>query len=189
MPLTIPGTVGVVTPNLLSVALIGTDVPKFSLGVANGISQWAARVTISTTDAGSAGVGTGKLPLVVPQPLLLGAMFGGFSSFGLIGVFSPLMVLGLTNGIVAALLQGLISTTNPGVGVGVGKAKFKGPPAGASMALGFKSAGFVGDSTERMALAIGQALDTTFASLLIPVPIVGAGSPVSTTGVGTGKII
>lgn len=190
MPVTIPGIVGAVSPNLLAVALIGTDVPKLSLGVANGTANWVSQITVQTVDAGTAGAGSGgPLPVVVPTPLLQGAMTAGFSSNGLLGIFSPLLITGLTNGLVLAFAQMLIKTTHAGVGTGSGVATFRAPPASVAMVAGFKSAGMVGDATERMANAVGLALDTTFASLVIPVPIVGSASPVGASGTGVGKII
>jgi hypothetical protein len=57
------------------------------------------------------------------------------------------------------------------------------------MVAGFKSVGMVGLYTDRKALALGMALDTTFATLVEPVAIVGSASPTAGSGVGTGKIL
>ncbi len=190
MPIALPAITGTVAGNLASVALIGTEMPKLATGVATGLSMWVPQVTVSTVDAGSAGVGTGiPIPWVIPQPLLLGLLGANIPSAGIIGLFTPSLVLGLANGLSISFLQMLISTTHPTVGVGSGVAKFVAPPAAGSMVAGFASAGLVGDAAPRLATAIGVSLDSAIASLVIPVAIVGSASPSPSTGTGTGKII
>lgn len=189
MPITTTGVTGILLPSLLSTGFLGTDLPKLSRGVASGVVRWANLVKVSTVDAGSAGTGSGQIPVLVPYPLLFGNITAGFASNQLIGIFAPLFITGLTNGLVNSFLQGLVKTTHAGVGTGAGVASFRGPPAQASLSAGFRSAGMNGDATDRLARALGQALDRTFASLVIPVPIVGTASPSAATGKGSGKII
>jgi len=190
MPVTIPGVVGVLFPNLVATGNIGTGVPQLTSGVANGVVQWTPQIVVQTVDSGTLGVGSGgPMPVILPPPILLGAMTVGFASFDILGIMSPLLILGLTNGLVLAYAQALIKTTHAGVGSGTGVATFRAPPAGPIFITGFKAAGMKGQATEKLALAIGQALDVAFASLVMPVPIVGAASPVGGGGVGFGNLI
>jgi hypothetical protein len=190
MPVTTPGITNALLPNLISVGLLGTEVPKLARGIANGVAQWVPQIRVNTTDAGSAGSGSNiPLPVTVANPILLANLTSGMSVQGLLGVFVPPYLLGLTNGLCAAFLQMAIKTTHVGVGSGAGVAKFTAPPARTSMINGFNSAGLKGDSAARKASAIAQGLDLTFASLLLPVAIVGSASPSPGTGVGTGSIV
>lgn len=190
MPVALPVLSGILTPNLLATGLLGTDTPRLASGVATGLVYWVPQVMVSTVDVGSGGVGTSvPTPWAVPQPLLLGLLTANIPPAGFVGLFTPSLILGLANGLAAAFLQMLISTTHPTVGTGTGTAKFTAPPAATSMNLGFASVGLVGDAAPRLATAIGLSLDAAIASLVIPVPIVGSGSPSSATGTGTGKII
>jgi hypothetical protein len=68
-------------------------------------------------------------------------------------------------------------------------AKFLAPSCSGPMIEGFLAAGLVGDSMPRLAGAIGLALDSTFASLAIPIAIVGSASPSGGVGTGSGKIL
>jgi hypothetical protein len=190
MPIALPAITGTVASNLLAAALIGTETPKLAAGVAAGLTYWVPQVTVSTVDAGSAGVGSGvPIPWAVPQPLLFGLLGANIPSAGIIGLFTPSLVLGLANGLATSFLQMLISTTHPTVGVGSGVAKFVAPPAAGSMVAGFSSAGLVGEAAPRLATAIGFSLDAAIASLVIPIVIAGSASPSPSTGTGTGKII
>jgi len=190
MPVTPPGIVGALVPNLLAVALVGTDVPKYASGVAAGLVRWIPSIRVTTTDAGSAGVGSNvPLPLPVPSPLLIPNLTLGMTSMGLIGPFMPVLVTGLANGLSVAFAQMLVKTTHPTVGTGSGVAKFVAPPATPFMVQGFSSVGMVGPSAAQKAGALGIGLDRTFASLVVPVAIVGSASPTGASGVGTGNIV
>jgi len=57
------------------------------------------------------------------------------------------------------------------------------------MIAGLKGVGFVGISTEQLANAVGMALDITFASLIMAIPIVGSASPTGASGTGIGNIL
>jgi len=178
-------------PNLLSVAHVGIEMPKFAQAVAMGVCQFlTVQAKIITVDTGVVGIGTSIMPLIVLPPLLQGGLYAGFSSMGIIGIFSPLTISGITNGLVTGLTAlALLQTNHPGIGVGAGIAKLIGPSAIPSMLQGFDSAGMTGDGSKKMATAIGIALDITFASWLEPIPIVGSGSPIPGTGVGFGSVI
>lgn len=164
--------------------------PQLAAGVATGVCMWTPQVVVMTIDAGTLGAGSGgPLPVMIPPATMLGAMQAGFASFGLLGAMAAPLATGLANGLVLAYSQALVKTTHAAVGVGSGTATFRAPPAGPSMVAGFKSAGLVGQSTEQIALAVGQALDTVFASLVMPIPIVGSASPSAGSGTGVGQII
>lgn len=181
---------GVIAPNLLAVGMVGTDSPRIALGVANGLQQWIPLVQVTTTDTGSLGVGTNvPLPLPIPQPVLFAALMGTVPAAGIVGVMMPLFVTGLSNGMSLAFLQMLVTTTHPVIGSGTGVAKFLAPSCAGPMIAGFTAAGLVGEAMPRLAGAIGLALDSVFASLAIPIVIVGTASPTGGAGTGTGKIL
>lgn len=189
MPVTAPGSTAVLVPNLVSTGNVGTGMPRFAQGVAAGLSLWVTTVRVTTTDVGSAGVGVGAVPLVVPQPVLYGFLAESYATTGQFGPVAPLFLLGLANGLAAALVLGIVQTTHPSVGSGAAVAKFPAPSAIPPMVQGFASAGMVGGGPVKQATAIGLALDKTFSALTLPVPIVGSGSPVGASGVGSGGII
>jgi hypothetical protein len=190
MPVSSPGIFRVLFPNLISVGMLGSETPKLARGIANGITRWIPQVKVSTTDVGSAGSGSNiPLPVTVANPILLANLTAGMSAFGLLGVLVPIYLVGLSNGLSSAFLQMLIKTTHAGVGTGAGVAKFSAPPARTSMINGFSSAGLKGDAAVKKASAVAQGLDVTFASLVLPVAIVGSVSPSPATGVGTGSIV
>ncbi len=190
MPVTTPGIFGAVYPNLVSVGVLGSDGPKLARGIANGLVRWIPQVRVSTTDAGSAGVGSNvPLPLIIPAPLLYPALAAGMAAQGLLGIFVPVYLVGLSNGLSLAFTQMLVKTTHPGVGTGAGVAKFSAPPAASSMRQGFFEAGLKGESFTKKATAVAMGLDIVFASLVLPVIIVGSASPSPGTGVGSGSIM
>jgi hypothetical protein len=190
MPVALPAIVGALAPNFASVGILGVDVPKLCAGIANGLVQWVPTVQVVTVDAGVAGVGSNvPTPVVAPQPLLLANLMTGMAGQGLVGIFVPLFVQGLSTGLMTAFLQMLVKTNHPVVGIGTGVGKYVAPPSGPAMIAGLTSAGVIGISAFRLGLAIGVGLDVTFASLVVPVVIVGSGSPVSTGGAGLGNIV
>lgn len=189
MPITSPAVSGLVAASLASVGNTGIAAPLLAAGVGNGVSTWTPQIVVMTVDVGSAGAGSGgPIPVVVPGSLV-GTMTGSFVSFGIKGIAAPQMATAIANALIQAFLQGVIKTTHAGVGVGAGVATFRAPPAGPLMVAGFKSAGLNGTFAEPLALAVGSALDTTFASLVIPVQIVGSASPTGASGTGLGQII
>jgi hypothetical protein len=190
MPVTVPGIMGAVLPNLISVAMFGTGTPKYAKGVALGVSYWIPKVKVNTVDVGTAGAGKNvPLPFVVPNALLYSNILMGMTVNGLAGVLMPVFAVGLSNGLTMAFLQMLVNTNHPTVGVGAGVAKFSGPPAYSSILQGFKAAGMNGDKLPKKARALGMALDVTFASLVIPIAIVGPPSISPGGGSGFGNII
>lgn len=190
MPATPGGIAGIVQTNLASVGMLGMDVPKISLGLGIGVSSWVAQIVVQTVDVGTAGGGSGgPIPVTVPPAALLANIQTGFASSGLVGQFAPLLSTGIANGLAQAFLQALVKTTHAGVGTGSGVAKFIAPPATPVVAAGLSSAGVIGQFAIQLATAVGVGLDVTFASLVIPVPIVGSGSPTAATGTGVGQII
>jgi hypothetical protein len=182
---------GFIAPNLISVGNLGIGVPKLSMGIAVGVCQYLTVLTkVVTIDTGTLGVGIGVMPLTIPNPLLQSALFGGFSSMSILGVMAPLYITGLTNGLVTGLLAlALLQTNHPTIGVGIGVAKIVAPSAIPPMIAGFASVGMIGDGPTKMATAIGIGLDTTFASFVQPVPIVGTATPTGGAGAGFGMVL
>jgi len=178
-------------PNLLSTGNIGMGMPKFAMGVAVGVCQYlTVQAKVVTVDAGVLGVGTSIMPLLVLPPLLQGGLYAGFSSMGILGPMAPLLITGLTNGLITGWTAlALLQTNHPGIGVGAGVARIVGPTAVPAMIAGFASMGMLGDGPIKTATAIGIGLDITFAGFFEPVPIVGTGSPVGGAGVGFGSVI
>lgn len=190
MPIALPVAVPTLVANLAATAMIGVGVPKYATGVINGLTLWVPQIVVNTVDVGSAGAGTNvPLPTLVATPILLANLSIGMASQGLIGPLSPPFLLGLANGLTAVFLQTLVVTQHAGVGTGAGVARFTAPPAFPSIIAGFAMAGIAGVATARKAQALAQGLDQTFASLFLPVAIVGSASPIATSGVGFGKII
>ncbi len=189
MPLTPVGLAGVLVPALISAAQVGIAVPQYALGVATGVTIFAQQSSVTSTDTGTLGAGTTTVPLVVPQPLLLASILTGFAATGTVGVMAPIHAVGLATGLSVGFLQGLVVMTHPGVGVGAGVAKVLGVGAVPAMLAGFSAAGMVGVGAVKMATAIGIALTLTFATFVMPIPIVGPPSIVPGSGVGIGKIV
>jgi hypothetical protein len=192
MPLNPPSlTSGFLVPNLVSVGNIGQSVPTYSLGVSVGVCQYlSALAKVTTVDTGVAGVGTTTFPLIVPPPLLQGALYQGFSSMGILGQMAPLHIQGLTTGLTQGWLAlALLFVQHPNVGTGAAVAKIIAPTAIPSMISGLASVGMTGEGPTKIARAIGMALDTTFAAYFQPVPIVGSASPVPSAGVGIGVVL
>jgi len=185
MPITVPGVMGVLVP---SIVFTGPGVFKYSKGVAIGLTKWARTIQVSTTDTGTAGAGTGILPLIVPQPLLFGHILAGMKNQKLLGLLAVPFIVGVSTGLNLAFLQMVINTTHPSVGAGAGLASFKAPPATPFILEGFKLAGMKGDGTAKKARALAFGLDKSIASLVIPIPIVGPPSPSPSSGVGSGSL-
>lgn len=189
MPVTPPTMAGAIAPNLAASGSIGLSAPQLALGVGIGVATWTQQIVVSTVDTGTLGSGSGvPTPILIP-PSLIGNMLSGFASFGMTGILSPALATALANGIMLGYLQGLLVTSHPTVGVGAGVAKFSAPAAGPSIIAGLGSAGMSGQQVPKIGGAIGMGLDLSFASLVMPVAIVGAPSPSSGGGVGVGKIV
>lgn len=189
MPVVPFSLAGVLTPALLGTGMLGLGVPNFSLGVSIGAAKWIKTVPVITTDTGSLGVGSGQLPLVIPQPLLLTNIASSMAAMGMNGVMMPLKALGLATGLSGGLALGLVKTTHPGIGVGTGIAKFLPSPAAPFILAGLAEVGMTGTGVTLLGTAIGLGLTKTLASLTLPIPIVGSASPSGGAGVGTGMVI
>jgi len=190
MPLATPAAITTLAANLAATAIVGVAVPTYCAGVIGGLIRWVPLIQVQTQDVGSAGSGTNiPQPVTLVTPLLLTNLTTGMISMGLFGPMAPIFLTGLANGLTSVFLQTLIKTQHVGVGTGSGVASFLAPPAFASMIQGFSAAGMVGQAAARKAQALGMALDTTFASLFLPVAIVGTASPAAASGRGFGNIV
>ena len=189
MPLTPPGVAAALIPSLLASGNIGIAVPLFALGTATGVCLFAQSSAVVSVDAGTLGVGATALPLLVPQPLLLGNLLLGFAAVGNVGIMTPLLATGLSVGLNIGFLQGLITMVHPTVGLGTGVAKFVPSGAVPAMIAGFAAAGMVGPGAIKTATGIGIGLTTLFAAYALPVPIVGPPNIAPGAGAGFGKIV
>lgn len=193
MPLNPPALAsGFVVPNLISTGNLGMDVPKLSMGIAIGVCQFlTAEAKVTSIDVGTLGVGSTIFPMIVPQPLLQGALLSSFAANNLLGVKAPLFIAGLTTGLITGWTSlALLQITHPTVGLGTGVVKIVASTAVPAMIQGFSAMGMTGAGPTQFAQAIGQALDTTFASFTqLGVPIVGSASPIGGSGVGLGTVI
>lgn len=190
MPVTIPGMMGVLIPNLVSSGMIGTGVPKYAQAIATGLSIWVPQVKILTVDTGTLGVGLGvPVPLIVPVPVLYANLVSSMIAQGLAGPLMPALMAGLATGLASSFGQMVTQTNHPTVGLGGGVATFRATPATPSMLLGFSSVGMSGSGPTKKARALGSALDRIFASLIMPVGIVGPPSIAPSGGAGFGNIV
>jgi len=190
MPVSPPQALATIAPSLISVAIIGVGVPKFTQGFGIGLSTWTPKITIQTVDAGAAGAGKGApIPILIPQPVLVTNLMVGFQAYGLTGLMEPVFVVGLANGLVQLYLQAFTNTFHPGTGSGAGVARFTPPPASPDFIAGFASVDMTGEGAIKMARALAQGLETTFRTLILPQPIVGPAGPSPGGGTGFGTII
>ena len=189
MPLTPPGIAAVLTPALMATGMLGLATPKYAFGVGTGVMKWAQQVIMLSVDVGTLGGGSSSGPLVVAPPVLMTNLLIAFGSLGILGVLSPLKALGLANGLSQAFMQATCLGSHASVGAGASINQFQSGPAAPFIIEGLASVGFQGGCTVKMATAIGLALDMTFKSLLLPMPILGPPSPIPSSGVGFGKIL
>lgn len=189
MPLTPPGLAVPIAAALAATANIGVQSPKLALGVATGTVLWAQQAKVSITGIGAAGAGTVSFPAFVAAPVMIAAVQAGFVVQRLIGVKSPLLATAIATGLATGISsQSLILAAFPGVGSGTGIAKILGN-AGPSMVQGFQLVRLSGTQNMKLARAIGFGIDKCFASLLIPVPILGPAGSSPGAGTVSGKII
>ena len=189
MPLSAPTLSATVTAGLLSGGLIGPAVPKLGSGIGQGIFLWVQKLRVITVDAGVIGSGKGLGPLLIPQPLILTNLLLSYAANSHLGVMAPLEAFGIANGLSVGFGQGLISTMHPSVGTGAAVARITGPPAFPSLMQGFSSVGLTGSGVPNKANAISLALTMTLQTLVLPIAIVGASGPSSSSGSGFGSII
>lgn len=160
-----------------------------SRGIAIGVANWIPRIPVRTADTGLLGRGTGgPVPLPVSEPVIFNNMLAGDASQGLIGEQSAAFSLGISKGLTEAFLQMAVVTQHPNIGRGTASAWFQAPAAWPYILNGLQSVGFSGELLPRKARAVGHALDVTFASLFLDLPIVGSVLSLGGSGVGFGKI-
>ena len=190
MPLTQVGLTGTLAGALASTGHVGPSVPQLATGVASGVVTFiTSSLKAVTVDTGTVGNGNGALPLLVPTPLLIGSLTGGFTAQAIMGAFAPQTILGLSNGLTTGLAQGVITTIHPSVGTGSGVVHLVGASAVPSMIAGFASAGLTGPASVRLATAVGLGHDTTFAAFVTVTPIVGGAGPAPSSGAGFGTVV
>jgi len=189
MPLTPAGLTGALIVGLRGVAMTGSGVPKLAQGVANGVCAWVKSLKVVTVDAGTLGVGVGFLPFAVPPPLLIASLLAAYPVNGQLGVMAPQEATGLGVGLGLGFIQGIMTTQHPTVGSGTGVAKVIGGPAFPFLMAGFAGVDIKGTGATQKASAISLALQMTLAVFTLPIPIVGAPTPMGSSGVGQGSIL
>jgi len=173
--------------NLLVCGMLGSETPKLSLGICTGIQKWLSDVKVNTIDTGNLGVGTSQAFLTIPPPILLVSLIKAFSDAHISGAMAPLLALGLSNGLPAALLTAVVFTNHIGVGSGSAIARFQATDATKAMTEGFRAVGL--DGAEKMARALGKALPSCFGMFYMNLTIKGSSTPNIGLGKSTGKIL
>jgi len=189
MPITTPNLTLAITGGLFSAGMLGTSVPQLAAGIASGLTRWLPQVVVLTTDAGSAGAGSGASPFQLPLPVMVGAMLSAYVTMKQLGPMAPLEAVGLANGLVQGFAQGIMKTTHTSVGSGTAIVRLVGPAAFSSLMAGFASVGIKGTNSANKAQAISIALQNVFGAFSPPIPIVGSASPSGASGSGFGKIL
>jgi ABC-type transport system involved in cytochrome c biogenesis permease subunit len=189
MPLPMPVVVGLVTANLISGGIAGPAIPLLANGVGTGLINWLPTVVVITTDSGSAGVGSGFMPFIVPLGPMMAGMLASFAVNQMLGPMAPLEAMALAKGVSGALSLGILKTTHSGVGSGTGVVRLIAPPAFPFLVSAFKSSGMKGDTAVKKAKAISDAILISFNVFSVAIPIVGPSAPTAGSGSGIGKII
>jgi hypothetical protein len=189
MAATVSAIQGALAPTMSATGMKGPDTPTLSKGIAIGVANWIPRIAVRTADTGSLGRGTGgPVALPVSEPEIFGNILAGDASQGLIGERSAPFTLGIAKGLTAAFLGMVVNTQHPNIGRGTASAWFQAPVAWPYILQGLHSVGLHGEVLPRKARAVGFALNKTFASLALEIPIVGSFLPLGGSGVGFGKI-
>lgn len=190
MPISVRGQTIVLVPSVVSVGMIGTDVPRLCRGLANGYTTYLRKIVVKTTDAGTAGAGKGApIPVLIPPPVWIFNLLRGFSQNDLLGIYAPIFITGLSNGLSLATAQAVTNTSHPSVGVGAGVPSIRPPPAFSDIKLGFTKAGMEGPNLVKFSRAIAYGIETSLRTFIVPIPIAGPPSPSGASGRGTGKLI
>lgn len=189
MPLLYPAGYSLLLPSLVGVGMLGVGTPKLASAVTQGVIFWASSRSVNTKDVGTSGVGKGLGLLPVTSSLLYPLLLQESLGAGMLGIFTPVFMIGLSSGLSSFLSLATVQTNHPTVGVGTGIATVTGPPSFASFDLGFQTEGISGESSRRIAQVLGNTFDKVFPSLPIPLAIVGPSSPNPSSGVGVGKVL
>lgn len=172
-------------PGLKGVGLNGQLTQQMAQVIATGLTEWVQRIVVQTTDQGFGGKSKCvRTTLAVRVSTLFLNLLLADGAGSIFGGASARMTRGTAIGLAAAFSKMRINTHHPSVGSGTGRATFRAPPAGPFMIRGLTALGLADKGK-----SIGLGLDRTFASLVVPVAIVGAAEPYPGAGAGTGSII
>lgn len=187
-----PPTIPIFESALISHGLVGSSTAQLATGCSNGLQQYMAGAGCTTIsiDVGTLGAGVGfGFGIILPQPVLTGAMTSFFASFLIGGPFSPVTASAISFGISNSLLGAIVNTINAGVGVGVGKVQcIPNGTGGALFTAAFLAAGMTGSMIPSLGQAVGGALDSVIASALGVVAIVGSPNILPGGGIGFGNV-
>lgn len=176
----------------------GSYATPLSQAIGTSIVLWLRTQVIQTTDTGTAGVGTGTLPVFVaaPQMALLSvlqlALTTSMLGKSLKGQYVLPLVAGIADGLLAHLSYVTVSSQHPGVGVGVGVGKFQGLSSAALdnlLRTFLVGAGINGTYAANLASAIAEAMVNFLNPVVFTIPIVGAPAPAAASGVGFGRLL
>lgn len=172
-------------PGLKGVGLNGQLTQQMAGVLATGLTKWVQQIVVQTTDQGRGGKSKCvRTPLAIRASVLFFNLLLADGAGSIFGGASARMTRGTANGLAAAFSKMRLNTHHPNVGSGTGRATFQAPPAGPFLIRGLTAIGLAVKGK-----SIGLGLDRTFASLVIPVSIVGAAEPYPGAGAGTGSII
>ena len=172
--------------------MTGPSATQLAIGCANGLFQYMSGYgcVITSIDIGILGVGKGTgSGIIIPEPVILGAMIPILAGHLIVGPFSPVTANAISMGISLALASALINTVDPGVGTGAGKIILVPNGAGSAIfASALVEAGLVGPMSVALGTSIGLTLDTVASAAQGVTVILGPSSPIPSTGLGVGTI-
>jgi len=187
-----PPTLPIFQSAFLSHGLIGPGTAQLAVGCSNGLQQYmTVGCTTISIDVGTLGAGTGfGFGIVLPQPVLTGAMTSFFAGLLIGGPFGPVTASAISFGISNSLsTSALVNTINAGVGVGAGKVQFIPNGIGGNIfTAAFLAAGMTGPMIPSLGQAVGGAMDSVIASALGIVAIAGPPNILPGGGVGIGTV-
>lgn len=177
---------------LTSHSIVGASSSQFAAGVATGLSTYAkSGMNVSTVDVGTLGSGKGTgFGVFIAPAILTQTLTASFASMTISGAYSPQLISAITMGITTALTSAVISTFNPGVGVGTGQLAIASNPIVAVQTFigAFAFVGMVGLMAPSVATAIAIGLDNALPFARGTVAIAGPPSVLPGSGIGTGRL-
>lgn len=189
MPITPANATPIILGQLILSGCLGPGSIKIAAGVTAGLMTWLPSLTGIAITTGTLAPGVGTAAIVIPPPVLFAALTAGFGTYGLLGMGSILMINGLTQGLCLTFLQATLIALTPTTGVGAGTVKFLPPPAGPAFITGFNACNMNSPDAQKMAMAIGQGLTTTFTALVLPVAVAGAPNIIPGGGPAVAKVL
>ncbi len=191
MPLDPTTTTPLFLAHLVASPMFGPSLTQLATGLANGLFLYSkGGLTVSTVDAGVAGVGAGLGKVLLTPATATPAIIGSFLAHSIVGPFSILTATAISLAMCEALALAVATTTSPSVGTGAGAGVCV-PNSASSVASfieGLSSAGLGGNQMANFATAVANGLDICLPTAVVVVGITGSGSLVPSGGIGTGVL-